>query len=673
MPLLTSRFRSLIIVAVISPAMFALAGCSRPEPNQWYQYVSTPIRPSDKLAEPFGIAVKDGVIYFSDGNSGKIFRFSEAGGIEEFAMGLDTPSGVAFSPDGNLLVADTGSHSIISIDESGGLQTIAGVSNSSGLTDGPTSAAQFNGPIGIAVAADGIIFVADTYNDRIRVIDNGTVSTLAGGTKGFADGVGSAAMFDTPLGIALWQEDRLLVADSGNRRIRVVEPDGSVWTLAGNGDYGIVDNFPGLSSFAAPTAIALSPNGVIYIADGNSIRAIGRRVLPFVESISDRRRGLSDGISARARFNRPSGLAVAPNGELLVADSDNGVIRSLSDKESPQMLTRNEIESLRFNAAEFRQLQPGRWPYDPPDRVREIAGTLGEIRGEIVEPGDQAWFHNGLDIPGGYGEKARFIRTEKTLNPSSIENFGTSRELIRLPTVGYVHIRIGRDSSGKPYDDPRFLHFSENGKPAGVRLRRGTRFRAGEAIGTLNSMNHVHLIAGRPGAEMNALDALVLPGISDSIDPTIEEVKFFDEAWQPIETRSASGRIIIDQRARVVVRSYDRKDGNAERRRLAPYKIGYTIAKAGEDVNPPENWNISFERMPAERAVNYVYAPGSRSGATGVTVFNFIASNFVDGDNYFERFLEPAGLEPGEYSLRVWVKDFFGNTSNLESLIEVTK
>jgi hypothetical protein len=85
---------------------------------------------------------------------------------------------------------------------------------------------------------------------------------------------------------------------------------------------------------------------------------------------------------------------------------------------------------------------------------------------------------------------------------------------------------------------------------------------------------------------MNALDALVLPGISDSIEPVITDAYLLDESWNPLETKTADGRINISGKVRVVVRAYDRKDGNADRRRLAPYKVGYDIYPDGESRRP---------------------------------------------------------------------------------------
>lgn len=630
---------------------------------------------SREFIEPFGVAAVPGGIVVSDGDTGRILKVASDGVVSTLATGFETPSAIAVGRYGEIVVADSGSHTIRSVSKDGSIETIAGIDGQSGYADGPAAEALFHAPVGLAVDDAGRIFVSDTYNDRIRVVENGNVRTIAGGERGFSDGIGPDARFDTPLGLAVWSEGRLLVADAANRRIRVVGPDGRVWTLAGDGSGIFIDGPPAAAGFIRPTAIAVGRLGEIFIADGNSVRVLGRRLFPFVETLSSTIRGLCDGPSPAARFNRPSGLAAAPDGDLFVADSDNGLVRVFTDSGLPSDISLTQIESLRFSPSEFRTLQPGRWPYDPPVRPREIAGTFGEIRGEIEDENSEAWFHNGLDIPGNYGETARFIRSEKVLDPIAVENFDDPRELIRMPTLGYVHVRVGRDSGDRLYGDPRFQFVSSNGMLTGVRVPRGARFSAGDPIGTLNAMNHVHLVAGRPGAEMNPLDALVIPGISDTIAPVIEEVRLFDENWAPKETKTARGRIIIGGKMRVVVQAYDRKDGNSERRRLAPYRIGYDIvrdAEIGRANGPgPKFWSISFERIPANRFAKLVYASGSRSGATGETVFNFIATNRSDGGILRESFVDTASYPPGECILRVFVSDYFGNVTTEDVQIEV--
>src|SRR5207249_3415328 len=186
-------------------------------------------------------------MYVSDGEAGKIWKISIGGTSTVYAAGLDTPSAIAFDPTGGLMVADAGANTIDRINANGQVTVIAGIKGNAGFADGDAMSAQFNGPIGVAVGSDGRIFVADTYNDRIRVIENGRVTTLAGSNWGFADGPGADAKFFTPCGLAIFQ-DKLLVADTGNGRIRVIESDGMTWTLAGTGDGGLKNGFLASSS-----------------------------------------------------------------------------------------------------------------------------------------------------------------------------------------------------------------------------------------------------------------------------------------------------------------------------------------------------------------------------------------------------------------------------------------
>ena len=527
-----------------------------------------------------------------------------------------------------------------------------GIENVAGDDDGASSTATFNGPIGIDTDANGNVFVADTYNDRIRIIErHGVVSTYAGSVRGFLDGNGAAARFDTPLGIAVWGEN-LLIADSGNARIRLLDRTGNVTTLAGTGHRDLVDGTLANAAFVLPTAVTTDEFGQIFIADGNAIRVIGRRAFPFVETLAGDRRGLADGHARLARFSRPSGLAIGAGGTLLVADSDNGIVRMLSDRDSVSRPDEPANVPLPLAA---------RWPFEPPLTTREIAGTLGEIRGDIGPENKPVWFHNGLDIAGAYGETVRFLRDETVLDPNSGENFGTARELLRLPLLGYIHLRLGRDKDNNLLDARRFqFERDEAGRLNGVRVRRGTRFAAGDVVGTLNAMNHVHLIAGRPGHEINAFAALSLPGVHDSIAPVIEDVSLFTSDWRELEGRP---RIKLADKTRIVVRAYDRMDGNSERRRLGVYRVGYQLLSNGAPAGDVE-WRIRFDRTPSNDAVRFAYAYGSRSGYTADTVFNYIATNQVDGDSYREDFLDVSTLAPGVYTLRVLAADYFGNVTS---------
>lgn len=659
----------LFLAALLFALYFIYRGGGRPAPAV-FSSLRTLAGVNREFGEPFAIAVKNGEIYISDGELGRIWRLLPGGALSVFAYGLDTPSGLAFDRNGDLIVADPGSHTIKKIDPTGNISLVAGIENQPGFADGDAAAALFKAPVGVAVADDGKIYVADTYNDRIRVIENGKVLTLAGSERGFAEG--RDARFDTPCGMAAWKEGRLLVADTGNRRVRVVEPDGRVWTLAGSGEADLKDGLLFNAAFTDPVGLAVDKTGEIFVADGNAVRMIGLRTIPFLETISGAWGGLVDGTPLRSGLNHPTGLAVDANGDLLVADSENQLVRVFSTRGTGSEITPEEKLRLRYTPQEFKDLQPGRWPYDPPDRPRDIAGTLGELRGEVTGGDDFLRFHNGLDIAGAYGETARFVRDEKVLHPVAADNFETLRELIRMPTIGYVHIRIGRSQTGEPFKDGRFQFERDgSGRLAGLRIPRGTKFRAGEPIGTLNAMNHVHLVAGRSGAEMNAIDALVLPGAADKRAPVIDKVSVFDENWREIETAAPASRIRLVGKTRIVVRAFDQMDGNNARRRLGVYRAGYQVMKQGGTPVGDVTWTIGFDRMPAPAAANLVYARGSKSGATGETIFNYIVSNTVSGDTFHEDFFDAGKLEQGIYILRVFISDYFGNTTTKDINFEV--
>lgn len=618
------------------------------------------------LSEPFGVAVKGGHIYVSDGQNGRILLIDPNGPWKIITDRLNTPSAIAFDSTGDLIVADSGDHTIKKVSiKTGRVELLAGTPGEIGYADGPAEEAFFNAPVGVAVGPDDRIYVADTYNDRIRLIEKDRVLTFAGNVRGFADGNRADALFDTPCGLALTADGHLLVADSGNARLRVIEENGQVWTLAGSGRRSLTDGFYLQAGFVRPADVEISSDGVIYVADQHAVRALGRRFLPVVETLIGADPGYRDGPLGRAFLNRPSGLAVDRRGDLFIADAENRAVRVLTDRETGRLMSSNDIDESLLTADGFRALAPPRWPFNPAAAEREIAGTFGEIRGEIESdpPPPSARFHNGLDITGRYGETALFVRDEKVLDPFAVQNFATLRELIRLPDLAYIHIRIGRDENDDPYDDRRFQFlFREDQTPRGLRIPRGTVFLAGDPIGTLNRMNHVHLVAGSTRRRFNGLDALILPGAADTRPPVIEDLRLYDENWKLFETEPKKERIKLAGKTRIVVSAYDLMDKNPERRRLGLYRVGYQLLR-GEKPLGKIDWTITFDRLPPDGAIGLIYAAGSRSGATGQTVFNYIASNRVNGDNFNEDFLNAGKLASGDYTLRVFAADFFGNQS----------
>lgn len=235
--------------------------------------------------------------------------------------------GVALGPNGEVYVAETGA-SRIKVHVNGTTSVLAG-SGLPGFLDGLNDLARFQNPGGVAVDASGAVYVADTNNDRIRKIAGGSVITLAGnGTGAFADGPAGAASFDSPTGIATDSGGAVYVADYFNNRIRLIK-NGDVSTFAGDGTKGDTNGPTKTASFDHPTGVAVDSNGVVYVADyyNNLIRKIESGYVTTVAG--DGLPGKQDGPAAGARFNAPTGVAVDNNGTVYVADSSNQTIRRI--------------------------------------------------------------------------------------------------------------------------------------------------------------------------------------------------------------------------------------------------------------------------------------------------------------------------------------------------------
>jgi sugar lactone lactonase YvrE len=252
------------------------------------------------------------------------------------------PAGVAVDSAGNLFVADRGAHTIRRITPGGVVTTYAGTAGISGAADGTGAAAQFESPSGVAVDNGGNVYVADTSYSTIRKITpGGVVSTFAGAQfhSGSADGTGAAAQFYYPYGVAVDTAGNVFVADSGNGTIRKITPGGVVTTLAGtaNSSDGSTDGIGAAARFRHPMGVAVDTAGNVFVAEGydgsqgyhdtNTIRKITPNGVVTTLTGTAGVEGSVDGIGTAAQFNSPQGIAVDNMGNLYVADSDNSAIR----------------------------------------------------------------------------------------------------------------------------------------------------------------------------------------------------------------------------------------------------------------------------------------------------------------------------------------------------------
>lgn len=242
------------------------------------------------------------------------------------------PKGVAVDANGNVYVADTENNEIRKITPGGVVTTLAG-SNASGSADGIGPAASFRYPSDIAVDASSNVYVADTGNNEIRKITPaGIVTTLAGTTaKGSADGVGNAASFYGPYGVAVDANGNVYVADRSNHEIRKVTPGGVVTTLAGSTTMGSADGVGNAAAFAGPSGVEVDAAGNVYVADSGNFEI--RKITPagIVTTLAgSTTQGTADGIGPAASFNLPWGLAVDASGNVYVADHSNNMIRKIT-------------------------------------------------------------------------------------------------------------------------------------------------------------------------------------------------------------------------------------------------------------------------------------------------------------------------------------------------------
>ncbi|MBO9154578.1 IPT/TIG domain-containing protein [Chitinophaga sp. GCM10012297] len=231
---------------------------------------------------------------------------------------------------GNIYVADRDNHAIRKITPAGEVSTLAG-GNGAGYADGAGAAAKFNQPLDVAVDAAGNVYVADNLNHRIRkVTPDGTVTTLAGSSAGFANGTGAAAQFKNPSGLDIDKDGNILVADRLNHRIRKVTPAGEVTVIAGDGNTGYRDGDAAGARFADPYGISGDKNGNIFIADlnNNKIRKVDAEGI--VSTIAGTAKGYADGAGAAAQFNGPTDVCVDADGVIYVADLTNHCIRKIS-------------------------------------------------------------------------------------------------------------------------------------------------------------------------------------------------------------------------------------------------------------------------------------------------------------------------------------------------------
>ena len=247
-------------------------------------------------------------------------------------------SGVAVDPAGNVLISLSDYNIVVRLDAAtGNLTRVAGNGTKGYAGDnGQAIQAELSGPAGIAMDAAGNIYIADANNARIRMVSNGVITTVAGnGRQGYSgdNGAATSAQLNGPNDVALDKAGNLYIADFYNQAIRMVS-GGVITTAAGNGSYGYTgDNGPAVQAqLGGPLAVAVDATGNLYIAEGynNTVRRVTNGVISTIAG-----RGVAGytgdgGPAARAALHLPTGLSVSAAGNLYVADYGNNRIRMIS-------------------------------------------------------------------------------------------------------------------------------------------------------------------------------------------------------------------------------------------------------------------------------------------------------------------------------------------------------
>jgi uncharacterized protein (TIGR03437 family) len=385
---------------------------------------------------------------------------------------LNTPIGLAVDKPGNVYIADTGNNRIRMVSTAGTITTIAGLNNSGGYSGdgGPATFAllNLNFASGVAVDSSGNVYFGDMYNHRVRRISvSGVISTVAGnGVAGFSGdgGAATAAQLNYPSGVAIDSAGNLYIADRNNTRVRMVNSEGLITTIAGTGTPGLSgDGGTALNAeLAGPEGVAVDGNGNVYVTDGENsrvVREISTHGVITTAAGSESIVYSSDGVEPNADLSGPLGVAIDEFGTLFISDQYNARVVEVDGLGTVTAIAGNRTSRFSGDGglAVDAQLDLG----DCNDAVAvSVAQELyvGDCSSHLIRKVDNQGVIS--TVAGTYLGGANFLSIVRAIAPDPFGNLyviGGSGQVLLFDPTGAMSVFAGQGQDDVTVEGPPVL------------------------------------------------------------------------------------------------------------------------------------------------------------------------------------------------------------------------